>query len=58
MPALSAITTDQYPTKARRPADGRLDCSRITAVHGIQPADWRQSLARCLEQLLPATPGR
>ncbi|PWC27608.1 dTDP-4-dehydrorhamnose reductase [Teichococcus aestuarii] len=58
VPALSAITTDQYPTKARRPADGRLDCSRITAVHGIQPADWRQSLARCLEQLLPAAPGR
>lgn len=55
VPALSAITTDQYPTKARRPADGRLDCSRIGAVHGIRPADWRESLARCLEELLPAS---
>ncbi|WP_426955056.1 dTDP-4-dehydrorhamnose reductase [Muricoccus radiodurans] len=57
-PQLSAITTADYPTPARRPADGRLDCARIARLHGIQPADWRPSLARCLDTLLgPIPPG-
>jgi dTDP-4-dehydrorhamnose reductase len=52
-PRLVPITTAAYPTKARRPADGRLDCSRVAQVFGIAPADWRQSLGRCLDVLLP-----
>jgi dTDP-4-dehydrorhamnose reductase len=51
-PELRAIATADYPTPARRPADGRLDCSRIARVHGIQTADWRQSLSRCLDALI------
>ncbi|MBP0443549.1 dTDP-4-dehydrorhamnose reductase [Roseomonas sp. SSH11] len=51
-PELRAITTAEYPTPARRPADGRLDCGRIARIHGIQPADWRQSLSRCLDALI------
>lgn len=51
-PLLRAITTAEYPTRARRPADARLDCARIGAVHGIRPADWRLSLRRCLDTLL------
>jgi len=51
-PELRAIATADYPTPARRPADGRLDCSRIARIHGIQPADWRQSLSRCLDALI------
>ncbi|MFC3124956.1 dTDP-4-dehydrorhamnose reductase [Pseudoroseomonas globiformis] len=49
---VAAITTDQYPTKAKRPANSRLDCTRITAVHGIDPADWRVSLSTALDGLL------
>ena len=45
------ITTAEYPTPARRPADGRLDCGRITAVHGIAPADWRLGLRRAMARL-------
>ena len=52
VPRLSAITTAEYPTPARRPTDGRLDCARIGRVHRIQPADWRQSLSRCLDALI------
>jgi dTDP-4-dehydrorhamnose reductase len=52
VPRLSAITTADYPTPARRPADGRLDCGRIARVHGIEAADWRQSLSRCLDALI------
>ena len=51
-PRLSPIATSDYPTKARRPADGRLDCSKIERVHGIVPADWRTSLGHCLDRLL------
>ncbi|WP_424140554.1 dTDP-4-dehydrorhamnose reductase [Roseomonas chloroacetimidivorans] len=52
VPRLFAITTADYPTPARRPADGRLDCGRIARVHGIQAADWRRSLSRCLDALI------
>ncbi|RKK03034.1 dTDP-4-dehydrorhamnose reductase [Pseudoroseomonas wenyumeiae] len=52
VPRLSAITTADYPTPARRPADGRLQCGRITRIHGIEAADWRQSLSRCLDALI------
>lgn len=51
VPRLSAITTADYPTPARRPADGRLDCGRIARIHGIEAADWRQSLSHCLDAL-------
>ncbi|MBK1660539.1 dTDP-4-dehydrorhamnose reductase [Paracraurococcus ruber] len=67
-PKVTAITTDEYPTKARRPANSRLDCTRAATVLGIPPADWRAGLERCLDDLLaqqlpnsgsacPATPG-
>ena len=51
-PRLTPIATSDYPTRARRPGDGRLDCSRIGRVHGILPADWRASLGRCLDVLM------
>ena len=54
VPVLRAIPTSAYPTPTRRPADSRLDCSRILAVHGVARPDWRPSLERCLGQLLHA----
>jgi dTDP-4-dehydrorhamnose reductase len=51
-PRLTPITTAEYPTRARRPADARLDCERIGAIHGIVPADWRVALGRCLDTLV------
>jgi dTDP-4-dehydrorhamnose reductase len=51
-PELRAIATADYPTPARRPADGRLDCGRIARFHGIPAADWRISLSRCLDALI------
>jgi dTDP-4-dehydrorhamnose reductase len=55
VPRLAAITTAEYPTRAARPADSRLDCGRIARVHGIAPADWRRSLARALDLLTQGT---
>ena len=43
-PVLNAITTADYPTSAVRPANSRLDCSKIQAAFGIQPSDWQAAL--------------
>lgn len=45
------IATDEYPTKAVRPANSRLDPARLKAVFGIDRADWRAELARVLDLL-------
>jgi glucose-1-phosphate thymidylyltransferase len=52
IPRLKPIATADYPTRARRPADSRLDCGRIAAVHGIAQPDWRRGLARALDALV------
>jgi len=51
VPALEAITTGQYPTAARRPANSRLDCSKIAGVFGVRLPPWQSSLERCLDEL-------
>ena len=43
---LIPIPTSEYPTPARRPANSRLDCSRLERVFGLKLAPWQQSLAR------------
>lgn len=37
------ITTQQYPTPARRPASSRLDCSKLEEVYGIRLPSWQTS---------------
>jgi len=43
-PQVSAIATTDYPTPAKRPANSRLDCTRIQAVFGIAPSAWPAAL--------------
>lgn len=37
------ITTEQYPTPARRPANSQLDCSKLEEVYGIRLPSWQTS---------------
>lgn len=37
------IATEQYPTPARRPANSRLDCSKLEEVYGIKLPSWQTS---------------
>ncbi|MBP2540982.1 dTDP-4-dehydrorhamnose reductase [Agrobacterium tumefaciens] len=37
------ITTAQYPTPARRPANSRLDCNKLEEVYGIKLPSWQTS---------------
>ena len=48
---VNPITTDQYPTKAKRPAYSVLDLSKIKAFAGIEIPDWRESLIKCIKEL-------
>jgi len=50
-PALTPITSADYPTPARRPANSRLNCAKLGRVHGIELPSWRDSLGICLERL-------
>lgn len=52
IPALEAITTEEFPTAARRPRNSRLDSSKAERVFGIRLAPWRHALKACLEQLV------
>jgi len=46
------ITTAEYPTPAKRPANSVLACSLITKHFGIQPRPWQESLARMVKKTL------
>ncbi|OOF42643.1 dTDP-4-dehydrorhamnose reductase [Rodentibacter rarus] len=43
-PFVNAITTADYPTPAKRPANSCLDLTKIQQVFGIQPSDWKKAL--------------
>ena len=49
--AVERITTADYPTPARRPANSRLDAGRLAAVHGVRLPPWRDSLPIVLKRL-------
>jgi dTDP-4-dehydrorhamnose reductase len=44
IPQLNAITTADYPTPAKRPANSKLDCSKLEQAFGITPSDWQSAL--------------
>ena len=49
---VKAIATSDYLTPARRPANSRLDCSRLAQVHGVRLPDWRLSADTIVARLL------
>ncbi len=46
------ITTADYKTAAARPANSRLDTTRLRAVFGIQPPRWQDDVAPCVNAVL------
>lgn len=49
---VNRISTAEYPTPARRPANSRLDCSRLRSDYGVALPDWRTGVDRCVARLL------
>lgn len=50
-PKVSDISTADYPTPAVRPANSKLDCSKLQSTFGIEPDDWKRSLGLMLDEL-------
>jgi dTDP-4-dehydrorhamnose reductase len=45
------ITTADYPTPAKRPANSRLDCGKIETALPWRRRPWRESLAACMNEM-------
>jgi dTDP-4-dehydrorhamnose reductase len=48
VPVVEAVTTADWPTPARRPADSRLDCTKLADSFGVRLPAWRPSLDRTI----------
>lgn len=46
------ILTTDYPTPARRPANSRLDSSKLHRIHGVQLPHWRASTEEVVTRLV------
>ena len=44
------ITTAEYPTPVKRPANSVMDCSLLIKIFGISPRTWQESLADMLNR--------
>lgn len=45
------VSTAEYPTPARRPANSRLDCGKLRQIYGVSQPHWFDGLSRCLARL-------
>ena len=50
---VTSITTDEYPTPAKRPRNSRLSTQKIEMVCGITPRPWRDAIGNILDTLIP-----
>jgi len=49
---VDAISTADYPTPAKRPANSVLETAKIAAVYGIRLPPWQDGVQRCVARLL------
>jgi dTDP-4-dehydrorhamnose reductase len=49
---VTAITSAEYPTPARRPANSRLATGKIAAEYGIEPRQWHEAVAEIIDELM------
>lgn len=50
---VTGIPSSGYPTRAVRPANSRLDCTRLAQTFGYRAPRWEESLAQVMDRLLP-----
>ncbi|XBS68542.1 dTDP-4-dehydrorhamnose reductase [Acerihabitans sp. KWT182] len=51
IPSITGITTEQYPTPAKRPKYSILSCKKITDL-GIKTSDWNEQLNRVIYKIV------
>lgn len=52
---IRSISTDQYPTPAKRPLNSSLDCNKIRDRFGIVLPEWRHGIDVLVERLVAGT---
>ena len=50
------IATEDYPAKAKRPKNCRLDLTKLNKLFGISPPAWEEALEVELDRLLTRIP--
>jgi dTDP-4-dehydrorhamnose reductase len=55
-PVIREIATSDYPAPARRPANSRLDCTKLQRTFGIVMPSWRRTLPHVVDEILSARP--
>ncbi|MEM8854385.1 MAG: dTDP-4-dehydrorhamnose reductase [Pseudomonadota bacterium] len=55
-PCVEAITTADFPTPAKRPANSRLDCTALRERMGVMLPSWRDTLAEIVARVEQADP--
>lgn len=56
VPELVPIATADWPTPAKRPANSRLDCTKLHDVFGVRLPHWRDSLTLTVATILTTAP--
>lgn len=56
--AVEAITSAEFPTPVKRPADSRLDCGKLARVFGLRLPPWENALDRTLARIFAPAPTR
>ena len=56
VPEVAPIATADWPTPAKRPANSRLDCTRLREVFGVSLPHWRKSLTRTVDAIYATAP--
>lgn len=51
---VEGITTAQYPTPAKRPANSQLDCSKFEETFGVTMPPWQDGVAQAVSRLVNA----
>lgn len=51
-PKVNAISSDQFPTPAKRPSNSRLACDKLTCAFGVVPDNWHNQLTTVLLDLI------
>ncbi|BBE10262.1 dTDP-4-dehydrorhamnose reductase [Mycoavidus cysteinexigens] len=47
-PVVKQISTAEYPTPAKRPANSRMSNEKLVRVFGLRAPDWREALRLCM----------
>ncbi len=56
VPEVAPIATADWPTPAKRPANSRLDCTRLHDVFNVRLPHWRNSLTRTIDTIYAVAP--